>query len=254
MIDALGAPQSVLLLGGTSEIGLAIVDRFVETRRIHTVILASRDPDRSATDAQRLRDAGVSTVEIVEFDSAEVGKHRSMVDEVWARHDDIDVTVLAFGVLGDQANFEADPEGAADAAIVNYAGAVSVGLLVANRLRAQGHGRLVVLSSVAGERARKSNFVYGSTKAGLDAFAVGLGDSLVGSGAKVHVVRPGFVKGRMTDHLEEAPMATTPRAVAEAVAAAIASGKEEVWVPGPLRFVMSGLRHLPRAMFRRLPI
>ncbi|MCP5028311.1 MAG: decaprenylphospho-beta-D-erythro-pentofuranosid-2-ulose 2-reductase [Actinomycetia bacterium] len=254
MIDALGAPQSILLLGGTSEIGLAIVDRFVESRRVHTVFLASRLPERSHSDAERLRAAGVSTVETVAFDSADIDQHRAVVDDVWGRHGDIDVTVLAFGVLGDQADFEENAEAAADAAIVNYAGAVSVGLLVAEKLRAQGHGRLVVLSSVAGERARRSNFVYGSTKAGLDTFAVGLGDALVGSGAKVHVVRPGFVKGRMTAHLDAAPLATTPEAVADAVAGAVASGKEEIWVPGPLRFVMSGLRHVPRKLFRRLPI
>ena len=81
---------------------------------------------------------------------------------------------------------------------VNFTGAVSASLAVAAQLRRQGHGRLVVLSSVAGERVRKANFVYGSSKAGLDGFAQGLGDSLVGTGARVLVVRPGFVHSAMT--------------------------------------------------------
>ena len=94
---------------------------------------------------------------------------------------------------------------------------MSAALAVADRLRRQGHGTLVVLSSVAGVRARADNYVYGSTKAGLDAFAQGLGDALVGSGARVMVVRPGFVHTRMTEGMTPGPFSTTPEAVADAV-------------------------------------
>ena len=92
----------------------------------------------------------------------------------------------------------------------NFSGLASAVLAVTGRLRHQGHGRLVVLSSVAGERARSANFIYGSSKAGLDAFAQGLGDSLVGSGVDVMIVRPGFVVGRMTEGMTPAPFSTTP--------------------------------------------
>jgi decaprenylphospho-beta-D-erythro-pentofuranosid-2-ulose 2-reductase len=112
----------------------------------------------------------------------------------------------------------------------------------------------VALSSVAGERARASNFVYGSTKAGLDAFFSGLADSLVGTGVSVLVVRPGFVRSKMTAGLADAPLATTPDAVAEAIVTGVRAGRHTVWVPGVLRWVMSGLRHTPRAIFRRLPV
>jgi short-subunit dehydrogenase len=111
-----------------------------------------------------------------------------------------------------------------------------------------------VLSSVAGERVRKANFIYGSTKAALDGFAQGLADDLVGSGASVLIVRPGFVTGRMTAGMDPAPMATTPEAVAEATAKALASGKEIIWVPGILRVVFAVFRHLPRPLWRRLPV
>jgi decaprenylphospho-beta-D-erythro-pentofuranosid-2-ulose 2-reductase len=104
------------------------------------------------------------------------------------------------------------------------------------------------------ERPRASNFVYGSTKAGLDAFFSGLADSVVGTGVSVLVVRPGFVRSKMTEGLPDAPLATTPEAVADAIVEGVRRGRHTVWVPGAMRWVMSGLRHTPRAVFRRLPI
>ena len=110
------------------------------------------------------------------------------------------------------------------------------------------------MSSVAGDRARRSNYVYGSTKAGLDAFAQGLGDALHGSGARVLVVRPGFVRTRMTTGLQEAPMTVDAADVASIIVTALRKGRETVYAPGPLRFVMAGLKSLPRPVFRRLPV
>ena len=127
-------------------------------------------------------------------------------------------------------------------------------LAISARLRAQGHGTIVALSSVAGERVRKSNFVYGSSKAGVDAFYQGLGDALRGRGVHVMIVRPGFVTTKMTEGLEPAPLSTTPDAVAQAIAQGLERGRDTVWVPPTLRYVMSGLRHLPRSVFRRLKI
>jgi decaprenylphospho-beta-D-erythro-pentofuranosid-2-ulose 2-reductase len=129
---------------------------------------------------------------------------------------------------------------------------VSVGLHVARRLRKQGHGALVVLSSVAADRARRANYVYGSTKAGLDAFAQGLGDALHGSGASVLVVRPGFVRTRMTAGKPEAPMTTNPQDVAEIIVKALRKGKETVYAPGPLMYVMGVMKNLPRPVFRKI--
>src|SRR5262249_55419270 len=122
------------------------------------------------------------------------------------------------------------------------------------RMRAQGHGTIVLLSSVAGERVRKANFVYGSSKAGVDGFFQGLGDSLAGSGIHAGIVRPGFVRTKMTEGMPDGPMATTADVVACAVVEAVARDREIVWVPGPLRAVMAVVRHLPRVVFRRLPV
>ena len=160
--------------------------------------------------------------------------------------------LYAAGVLGDQEHLEDDPAAAADLTTANYTGAVSTLLHVSQRLEEQGHGSIVVLSSVAGERVRRSNFVYGASKAGLDAFAQGLGDALADSGISVTVVRPGFVRTAMTEGLDAPPLSTTPDAVAEAVVSGLAAGRHTIWVPSTFRFVMAGFRHLPRPLWRKL--
>ena len=251
MRDALGAVQSVLVLGGGSEIALATVRKMIAAHT-STVILGVREPGDLADAAEGLRDLGATTVDIVAFDALDPVGHVKTIDDVFDHYQDIDVVILAFGVLGSQEDFETDPVSAATAVSTNFTGAVSAGLAVASRLRNQGHGTLVVMSSVAGERARKTNFVYGSAKAGLDAFAQGLGDSLVGSGVEVLIVRPGFVHTKMTAGMDAAPMSTTPDAVADVILDGLAKHKRIVWAPAPLRWVFSGMRHLPSPVWRKV--
>ncbi len=255
MINAVGSPQSLLLLGGTSEIGLAVAEQLVQDRT-RRVVLAGRDAAALRAAADRLeRVAAPATIEVtvVTFDAHDRTSHARLVEAAFAGGD-IDVALLAFGVLGEQERAERDADHAVDVITVNFAAAVSVMVPVVQAMREQGHGTLVVLSSVAAERPRRSNFVYGSSKAGLDAFATGLGDALHGSGVHVTVVRPGFVRTRMTAHLPSAPLSTSPEAVARAVVAGVRWRKDTVWVPSALRYVMSALRHTPRAVFRRLPL
>jgi decaprenylphospho-beta-D-erythro-pentofuranosid-2-ulose 2-reductase len=251
VIDAVGNPQSILLVGGTSEIGLAIVEAFASDRPLRVVLAARPSPRLDAATA-RLTAQGCA-VETIDFDACAVETHADVVRKAFAGGD-VDVAVVAFGLLGDNERAWTDVDAAVELATVNYTAAVSVGVALAERLRAQGHGSLVALSSVAGERARRSNFVYGSTKAGLDAFYTGLTEALRPDGVGVTVVRPGFVRTRMTEGMRPAPLATTPEKVAAAVVAAVRDRHEQVWVPAPLRVVMSVLRHLPRPVFRRLPL
>ncbi|MGH9116209.1 MAG: decaprenylphospho-beta-D-erythro-pentofuranosid-2-ulose 2-reductase [Acidimicrobiales bacterium] len=234
--------------------GVAIAAKLAGPRRA-TVVLAGRNPDALDSCGAAIRAAGAGKVETEDFDADETDSH----DEVIARAaelagGDLDVVVIAFGLLGEQERDEAGGDGAVRLAHTNYVGVVSAGLAAARRLRAQGHGTLVVLSSVAGERVRRANYIYGSSKAGADGFAMGLGDSLSGSGARVLVVRPGFVRTKMTAGMPAAPLSCSAGDVAEATARAIASGREVVWVPRMLRPVFSVLRHLPRPMWRRLPM
>jgi decaprenylphospho-beta-D-erythro-pentofuranosid-2-ulose 2-reductase len=251
-MDALGAPQSVLVLGGGSEIALATV-RALPSGRLNRVVLAGRPSPTLEQAAADLTAAGIPNVTTVDFDATQTPTHGAILDGIFDAGD-VDIVILAFGVLTDQGAAEADPELAVDMAMTNYTGAVSAGLHIARRLKAQGHGSLVVLSSVAGDRARRSNYVYGSTKAGLDAFAQGLGDALQGSGAHVLVVRPGMVRTRMTAGMAEAPLTADPQQVAAIIVKALKRGKETVYAPGPLRFVMAGIKVAPRAVFRKLPM
>ncbi|MGY1641371.1 decaprenylphospho-beta-D-erythro-pentofuranosid-2-ulose 2-reductase [Geodermatophilus sp. SYSU D00703] len=251
MIDALGSVGSLLLVGGTSDIALATARRYLRERPLR-VVLAARDTPRRREAADELTALG-ATVEVVDFDAEDPTSPERMVERAVAGGD-VDVAVIAFGQLGDQQVLAGDAAAAAALAQVNYVAPVAVGTVLANRMRTQGHGVIVALSSVAGERARRSNFVYGSTKAGMDAFFSGLADSLVGTGVSVLVVRPGFVRSKMTEGLADAPLATTPDAVAEAIVDGVRRGRHTVWVPGVMRWVMSGLRHTPRSLFRRLPI
>ena len=253
MTPARGQPQSLLLLGGTSEIGVATA-RALVSRRTRTVLLAGRRLEALDNAADDLRAAGAERVEVLAFDADDTVSHAAFADRAFSHYGDIDVVLLAFGVLGEQGLAEDDPERAVALMQTNMVGAVSVGLHAARHLRRQGHGTLVVLSSVAGERARPSNFVYGSSKAGVDAFFQGLGDSLVGSGVTVLVVRPGFVHTRMTAGLRAPPLATTRERVGDVIVRAIETGAEEAWAPPSLRFVMMGIRHLPRPLFRRLKV
>ena len=248
MRDSVGSVRSVLLRGGRSEIGLAIVERLVG-EGAREVVLAARGGVDSVPSA--LTGSGAA-VHSVEFDADRPDTHTGTVAEAVKLVGDLDVVVDAFGVLGEQSEYEADPVAAARAATVNYTGHVSAGLAVAARLREQGHGALVVLSSVAGVRVRRFNFVYGSAKAGLDGFAQGLADSLHGSGARVLVVRPGYVPTRMSAHVEPAPFPATPAQVAEVVADGLRSGATTVWAPRVLRPLFAGMRLMPRALWRRL--
>jgi decaprenylphospho-beta-D-erythro-pentofuranosid-2-ulose 2-reductase len=235
MRDALGSVQSMLVLGGHSDIATALVERLRRDRPLRAV-LAVREPEGP----DELR-----------FDALDHASHPAFVQRAFA-DGDIDLVVVAFGILGDQAVDERDADAAVRVVETNFVGAVSVLVPIAERLRAQGHGAIVVLSSVAGERPRRANFVYGSSKAGLDAFAQGLCDALAGSGVDVLVVRPGFVRTKMTVGRAEPPLATTPEAVADEILRGLRRRAHTIWVPTRLRVVMAILRVLPRPLFRLL--
>lgn len=242
--------HTMLLLGGRSEIGLAVACRLAPGA---TVVLAARRSADLDEPEKAVREAGAVAVDRVEFDADDLDRQREVLDGVVARHGVPDVVVVAFGVLGDQASAEIDAEHARAIVHTDYVAHVTLLTHLATLLRAAGRGTVVVFSSVAGARVRRANYVYGSAKAGLDGFASGLSDALHGSGASLLLVRPGFVVGRMTEGMTPAPFASTPAQVADATVAALRSGRGEVWVPGALRPIFAVLRHAPRALWRRMP-
>lgn len=249
MQNAFGEPQQVLLFGGTSDIGLAIVTAF-EPNTLRRVVLACRDIAKGEISAAAIRRDGLA-VDVVEFHGEATADHQSVVDAIVG---DIDVAIVAFAQLGDPEVTTVDASAAAALATVDFVGAVSTTIAVGNRMRAQGHGAIVVLSSVAGERVRKANPVYGGAKAGLDGFAQGYGDAVAADGVHVMIVRPGFVHSPMTAGMKPAPFATRPEEVAKLVIAGLRNRRRRIWAPRVLRPVFSILRHLPEPVWRRLPL
>jgi decaprenylphospho-beta-D-erythro-pentofuranosid-2-ulose 2-reductase len=253
VLDAVGNPQTILLLGGTSEIGLAICERYLQNAHARILLAAMPDdPGRDAAVAQ-MKAAGARSVELIDFEATDTDSHPKMIDAAFAGGD-VDVAIVAFGLLGDAEELWQNQRKAVQIAEINYTAAVSVGVLLGEKMRAQGFGQIIAMSSAAGERVRRSNFVYGSTKAGLDGFYLGLGEALKPSGVRVLVIRPGQVRTRMSAHIKEAPLTVDKEYVANLAVTASAKGKELVWAPGAFRYVMMVLRHIPRPIFRKLPI
>jgi decaprenylphospho-beta-D-erythro-pentofuranosid-2-ulose 2-reductase len=242
----------VLVLGAGSEIAQATT-RSLVAGGARTMLLAARRPKEIERHAKELRRLGAESVELLVFDGSDTDSHDSFAEDAFGRCD-LDVALVAFGVLGDP---DRDPENRAAAVAVahtDYVGALSVILACAAHMEVQGHGTIVVLSSLAAERGRRSNVVYGSAKAGLDTFCQGLGDRLRPRGVQVMVVRPSFVHTRMTAGRRPTPFATTPQAVADAIVRGLHRRADTVWVPPLARAAMSALRHLPRAAWRRVEL
>ena len=240
----------VVVFGGRSEIGIELATRLAEGA---TVVLAARNADRLADEVAAVTAAGAAAVHVREFDADEIASHAPLVESIVADFGPVATAVVAFGILGDQARAEADPAHAAAIVHTDYTAQVSLLTVLAATMRTAGSGAIVVFSSVAGARPRRANYVYGSAKSGLDAFARGLTDALHGSGVRLLLVRPGFVIGRMTEGMSPAPLSSTPTQVADAVAGALAKGRTEIWVPRSLGVLVLALKLMPRAMWRRLP-
>ena len=252
MINGLGAVQNVFLVGGTSEIGLSIVDSIFEKGRGKQLIVSVKseaDIERVQNELER-RFNGVS-VEVVVMNMLNSGSLEVTTRSTFAKFQ-IDVVILAAGLLPDAEKSFSDAQVAVNSAKVNFLGQLEVGTEVIQQFKKQGYGRLVVVSSVAGERSRKDNYVYAAGKSGLDAWATGLADALHGLPIRVLVVRPGMVRTKMSAGLPEVPFTCDPDVVGKAVLKRLNRGPTLIWVPGILKIVMSILRHLPRFVFRRL--
>lgn len=253
MLDATGNPQSILLLGGTSEIGLAIIAEYLAHAPARVVLgVQPGDPLIDATVAD-LTAKGARDVVVLDFDATDFDSHPGVIEAAWADAD-VDVAIVAFGLLGDAETLWQDQAKAVQIAQVNYIGAVSVGVLLGQRMTAQGYGQIIVMSSAAGQKVRRSNFVYGSTKAGLDGFYHRLGEALEPAGVKVLVIRPGQVRTRMSAGVKEAPLTVDKEDVAKQAVDAARAGKSVIWAPPAFEAVMLVLRHIPEPIFRRLPI
>lgn len=234
----------MLLLGARSDIGGEIATRVCRGRE---VVLAARGSAGLDVVEKQLRDAGATHVRAVDFDATDLDSHRRIVQEAG----EVTTAIVAFGILGDQDLAERDEREAARIASVDYLAQVSMLTVLADEMRS---GEIYAFSSIAGWRARRANYVYGSTKAGLDAFCQGLMDRLHGTELKLILARPGFVIGAMTKGMKPAVMSVTPDVVAQAVVDAAEKGKSTtVWIPRRLAVLAAIIRLVPRPVWRHMP-
>lgn len=254
MKNGVGVHQNIVLFGGTSDIGLAILREIVQPG-VARVVLVSRDVERSQSLVESLAQE-FTEVDFfhIRFDAADATSMQHVVHEVVSVSNDIDVAVIAQGVLNEGRDYYADPSGLVEMANVNFTATMSLMYALAQQMRSQGYGKMVLLSSVAGERVRRANAAYGATKAGIDGFALALDHDLSGTGASILVVRPGFVETKMTAGMKKAPFSTDATTVARATAKALSSNSRVIWVPGILRWMFLVLKNLPLPLWRRLPL
>lgn len=255
-----GHSPVVAIFGGRSEIGLAVAERLAPGS---TVVLAARPGGMEEAIAQ-VQAAGPERVIAIEFDADSLESQQEALDLIDREAGPIDVAILAFGILGDQARAEVDAAHAAQILHTDFTAQATLLLELSNRMkrreprtgymRSNSRGTIVAFSSVAGIRVRRPNFVYGSAKAGLDGFAQGLAHALHGTGVHLVIARPGFVKGRMTRGMKPAPFSSTPDQVADAVVESVWSGRgTEVWIPWQLKAMFSIAPFVPSSMWRRMP-
>ncbi len=250
MDNAFSQPQTVVVLGGSSDIARAIVRKLC-AERTRTVVLAGRDRELLERAAEEALDAGATTCPVVLFDGADPASAEGAVDRCFdAAGGHVDLVICALGRLGDQTEDQASVAATLTMMNVNFTWPVAALTRVKTRLLEQGRGRILVLSSVAAVRVRASAYLYGGAKAGLDRLCAGMAESLRGTGVSLQLVRPGVVRTRMTEGLAPVPFTTGVNEVATTVMAGLTDGRPVIWSPPVLRWVFLVLRHLPGALWR----
>ncbi len=244
--------ERILILGATSAIAHAVARRVA--RRGGRLALAARDPAKLAANAADLRALGAAEVVEVAFDADDFGRHDAVVDEAWDALGGLDVALVAYGTLPDADAVATDADAAVRAFRLNATSVISVLTLLASRFEAQGDGVIAVLSSVAGDRGRASNSVYGAAKGAVALFAGGLRGRLADKGVAVVTVKPGFVDTPMTAGISKNALFADPDRVAQIIDRAIRRRADVVYAPGWWRPVMAGVRAVPERLFKRLPL
>lgn len=241
--------MKVLVLGGTSAIAQEFC-RLLAPKQV-AFFLAGRNAAHLDAIAADLRVRGSGTVHTLVLDLTDKDLHECLLNAAWQEMGDVDLCLLAYGVLGDQKEAEADPAEAARVFETNFVSAAALILRLASRFAGQGTGKLAVIASVAGDRGRKSNFVYGTSKAALATLMEGLRHRYHGSALQFLTVKPGLVDTPMTAHMAKSALFTTPRKVAEAILKGLEKGKSTVYAPFYWRFIMLLIRHVPEFVFNR---
>jgi short-subunit dehydrogenase len=240
------------VLGATSGIAEACI-RLWAQRGDH-LFLVGRNAERLAAVAADAGVRGAASVGTAVVDLDDTGRHAEMLAQAVNDPAGMDIALLALGVLGDQAEAELDFAAAQRIVQTNFVSAVSLLTWLGNHCAQQHRGTLAVLSSVAGERGRKSNYVYGSAKAGLTAFTDGLRNRLDRQGVRVMTIKPGPIKTAMTEGMKGSAKFADVDAVAATLVKAIDRGDDIVYVPGIWRVIMAVVRAIPERVFKGLDL
>ena len=252
MENAFGQPQTVVVLGGSSDIAREVTKKLCAARA-RTVVLAGRNESLLKEAAREAASAGATTTHLVTFDAQDVTSAESTVAQSFAAIGaPVDLAIIAVGLLGDQLLDENDPVAAARMSIVNYAWPVTALAALRQRMVAQGSGRIVVISSVAGIRVRRGSYLYSGAKAGLDRLCEGLADSLIGTGVTLQIVRPGFVHTKMTAGLKPAPFSVDAERVAQDIVSGLGTPALVIYSPSIMKWLFAILRHLPAPLWRKI--
>jgi short-subunit dehydrogenase len=250
VVTAPRVPKRILVLGATSGIAEACCRLWAE--RGDSLFLVARNPEKLAAVAADLHIRGAAYVDSSVADLDDTTAHSELLAHAINSLAGLDVAFLALGVLGDQAQAERNFIHAADTLHTNFVAPVSLLTWLGNYCAQRHSGTLAVLSSVAGDRGRKSNYVYGSSKAGLSAFLGGLRNRIDREGVRVMTIKPGPVKTAMTEGMKGSEKFADAEKVAAAIVKAIDAGQDVLYVPGIWRIIMAAIRAIPERVFKKL--
>ena len=242
--------RRIFIFGATSAIAQATGRLFAADG--DSLFLAARDPEKLRIAADDLRVRGASLVETATMEATEYHGHPALIEAASRALGGLDLVMIAHGTLPDQKACEQSWDRTLKEVEINALSAISLLSHLANHLERQGHGTLVVISSVAGDRGRRSNYVYGTAKAALTTFTQGLRSRLCRSGVHVLTIKPGFVDTPMTAHFRKGLLWSTPEAVGKGIYRAIQKKRNVVYVPWFWYFVMLFIRAIPEAVFKRM--
>jgi len=245
-------PSGILALGATSAIAEATLRLFAA--RGARFYLVARNPDKLAAVAADLKTRGASAVATHVMDLDETAAHPAMLEAAAGSLGTIELALLAHGVLGDQQQAEKSYFAAEAILGTNFLAPVSLITWLANYFEASHQGTLAVISSVAGDRGRKSNYVYGASKGALSIFVDGVRNRIDRAGVHVLTIKPGFVATPMTAHLPQGPLFAQPSKVAAGIVRAIEKRKDVVYVPAFWAIIMLIIRMIPRRIFKKLNV
>jgi len=241
--------QTALILGATSSVALELAQLL--SKDGYDLVLAARSSGRLVPLQQDLQIRFNNQVSVIEFDAEDTSRHSAFYASLKSPH----VAVCLFGLLGDQHEAERDWNKAQRLLTVNFTGAVSILNIIARDFEARGAGTIVGVSSVAGDRGRQSNYIYGSAKAGFTAYLSGLRNQLSHRGVHVATIVPGFISSKMIRHLKTPKILTaTPKQVAVAIMKAIHRKRNVVYILASWRWIMLIIRLVPEAIFKRLKL